>query len=158
MGSAPLDADGHINVSPKGRDCFRVFSPKQVGYLDITGSGNETSAHLLQNGRITFMFCSFEKAPRILRLYGTGRVVLPSDAEWEAVSQDFTQFTGTRQVILADIHKVQTSCGFGVPFMDYVGERNTLEKYWQREGEAGVAAQQAENLESIDCLPTHLAR
>jgi hypothetical protein len=159
VGSAPLSAEGHINVSPKGRDSFRVFSPNRVGYLDMTGSGNETSAHLRQNGRITFMFCSFEKTPRILRLYGTGRVVLPSDADWETLSPHFTHLTGTRQIIVADIHKVQTSCGFAVPFMDYVGERDTLEKWWENRGDDGVRDYQAEeNQASLDGLPTHLAR
>ena len=158
VASAPMKADGHVNLSPKGRDCFRVFGPNRVGYLDMTGSGNETSAHLLENGRITFMFCSFEAAPRILRLYGTGRVVLPSDAEWAELSPHFTQFTGTRQIMVADIHKVQTSCGYAVPFMDFVGERHTLEKYWANEGDDGICDyHDTKNQQSMDALPTHLS-
>jgi pyridoxamine 5'-phosphate oxidase-like protein len=157
VGSAPLSEEGHVNLSPKGQDAFRVLSPNKVTYLDMTGSGNETSAHIKENGRITFMFCSYEKAPRILRLYGTGRVVLSSDTEWDELSQHFTIHSGTRQFIVADIHKVQTSCGFAVPFMEYVGERNTLIKYWDKKGgESSAAAYHVEsNQHSIDGLPTH---
>ena len=159
VASAPLSAEGHINLSPKGRDCLRVYSPNQVAYLDMTGSGNETSAHLKENGRVTFMFCSFETAPMILRLYGTGRVVVPMDAEWNEMIDDFTMLTGARQIIVADIHKVQTSCGFAVPFMDYVGERDSLEKWAENKGEDGLKEYHAEkNFESLDGLPTHLCK
>jgi hypothetical protein len=157
VASAPLSAEGHVNLSPKGRDCLRVYSPNRVAYLDMTGSGNETSAHMKENGRITFMFCSFEAAPRILRLYGTGRVVLPTDAEWDTLIGDFTMLSGARQIIVADIHKAQTSCGFAVPFMDYVSERDTLEKWAENRGEDGLKAYHAEkNARSLDGLPTHL--
>lgn len=156
VGSAPLSEEGHVNLSPKGQDAFRVLSPNKVAYLDMTGSGNETSAHLKENERITFMFCSFEIAPRILRLYGKGRAVLRPDAEWDELSQHFELYSGTRQFIVADIHKVQTSCGFAVPFMDYVGERETLVKYHEKQGEEAVLAYHGErNQHSIDGLPTH---
>src|ERR1700761_8566098 len=89
VSSAPLNAEGHVNLSPKGIDSFRVLSKNRVAYMDIIGSGNETSAHLLENGRITFMFCAFEGPPNILRLYGHGRTVLPSDAEWEGFADHF---------------------------------------------------------------------
>jgi hypothetical protein len=157
VASAPLATEGHINLSPKGRDCLRVYSPNKVAYLDMTGSGNETSAHVKENGRVTFMFCSFETAPMILRLYGTGRVVVPSDVEWDAMIGDFTMLTGARQIIVADIHKIQTSCGYAVPFMDYVGERNTLEKWAETRGTDGLKTYHAEkNFRSLDGLPTHL--
>src|SRR5690242_1917606 len=115
VATAPLSGEGHINVSPKGMDTFRVLSPSRVAYLDMTGSGNETSAHLLENRRITFMFCAFSGAPRILRLYGLGRSVLQGQPEWDDLATQFELFFGFRQLIVADITRVQTSCGYGVP-------------------------------------------
>ncbi|MBL8133567.1 MAG: pyridoxamine 5'-phosphate oxidase family protein [Anaerolineae bacterium] len=157
VASAPLSADGHINLSPKGLDCLRVLSPNQVAYLDMTGSGNETSAHLEENGRITFMFCSVTGSPLILRLYGQGRTVLPGTPEWEVLSPHFTLWTGIRQIIVADIHKVQTSCGFAVPLYEFKHERATLVKSWEAKGDDGVAAYQTRNnLCSQDGLPTAL--
>src|SRR5215208_2650858 len=111
VGTAPLDEEGHINLSPKGLDCFRILSPQRVGYMDVIGSGNETAAHLLENGRITFMFCTFEGSPNILRLYGTGRAVLPDQPEYKELAPAFTLYPSTRQIIVADITRVQTSCG-----------------------------------------------
>src|SRR5258707_10549714 len=116
VASATLCADTHINLSPKGMDSFRVLSPTRVAYMDIVGSGNETSAHLLENGRITFMFCAFEGPPNILRLYGHGYTILPGDEEWQELSSHFKLVLATRQIIVADIYKVQTSCGFSVPY------------------------------------------
>src|SRR5262245_51544926 len=110
VSSAPLSPEGHVNLSPKGLDCFRVLSPNRVGYMDLVSSGNETSAHLLENGRITFMFCAFAGPPKILRLYGKGYAVLPGDPEWETLSVHFQIYPSTRQLIIADITKVQTSC------------------------------------------------
>lgn len=160
VGSAPLSAEGHVNLSPKGQDSLRVLAPDRVAYLDMTGSGNETSAHLKENGRITFMFCSFDTAPRILRLYGRGRVVLPSDPEWDELCPHFMLYPGIRQIIVADIDQVQTSCGFAVPLMDYQGERGALIRYWEQKGkdEGAVKYQQESNQHSIDGLPTHLCR
>lgn len=159
VGSAPLAGDGHINISPKGLDSFRVLSPNQVAYLDLTGSGNETSAHLLENGRITFMFCAFNGAPNILRLYGQGRVSLPDSPDWAALASQFTLIPGARQIIIADIHRVQTSCGFAIPLMDYVEDRETLVKWAETKGDAGLSAyQQEKNTRSIDALPTPLAK
>jgi hypothetical protein len=158
VATAPLSTDGHINLSPKGHDVLRILSDRQVAYLDLTGSGNETSAHLLENGRITLMFCAFEGPPNIVRLYGTGRVVLPDTPEWDVLSPQFTPLLGMRQIMVVDVERVQSSCGYAVPFFDYVGERETLQKYWDHKGEDGkVAYQQEKNRESIDCLPTHLA-
>ncbi|MBK8022182.1 MAG: pyridoxamine 5'-phosphate oxidase family protein [Chloroflexi bacterium] len=157
VASAPLSAEGHVNLSPKGLDCLRILSPNQVAYLDLTGSGNETSAHLAENGRITFMFCSFSGTPMIMRLFGEGRTVLPGTPEWETFSPHFTLWTGTRQIIVADIEKVQTSCGYAVPLYEFKHERATLVKSWEAKGDDGVAAyQQKNNLCSQDGLPTAL--
>lgn len=159
VASAPLDPHGHINLSPKGLDCFQILSSQQVAYLDLTGSGNETSAHLEENGRITFMFCAFSDAPRILRLYGQGRVVVPHMAEWSSLANHFPHYPGTRQIIVADITRVQTSCGYAVPLMDYVGQRDTLIRWAETKGEEGLADYHcAKNLASIDGLPTSLAK
>jgi hypothetical protein len=158
VATAPLSAEGHINLSPKGLDVFRVLTPNRVAYLDLTGSGNETSAHLQENGRITIMFCAFTGPANILRLYGTGRTVLPETPEWEAVFPHFTAMVGMRQIIVADIDRVQTSCGYAVPFMDFREDRETLTKYWENKGPASVPVYQAEkNMVSIDGLPTPLA-
>jgi hypothetical protein len=157
VATAPLSPDGHINLSPKGMDSFRIFGPNQVGYLDMTGSGNETSAHVAENGRITFMFCAFEGPPNIVRLYGTGRTVLPGTPEWAAHADAFPHYPGARQILLADVHRVSTACGFAVPFMDYQGERETLVTYWEKKGPDAVPAYQREkNSVSIDGLPTPL--
>lgn len=159
VGSAPLAPDGHVNLSPKGQNTFRVLAPNRVAYLDLTGSGNETSAHLLENGRITFMFCAFSGAPRILRLYGRGSVVLPADPAWAALVPHFEMLPGARQIIVADILMMQTSCGFAVPLMDVVGQRDTLIKWAETKGDDGLNAYRAEkNQQSLDCLPTPLAR
>lgn len=158
VGSAPLTADGHVNISPKGQETFRFFSPNRVGYLDLTGSGNETSAHMKENGRITFMFCAFTGAPRILRLYGKGRVVLPDDTEWTELAPHFDLLPGARQIVMAEVDIVQTSCGFAVPLLDYVTQRDTLIKWAETKGEDGLEAYwQEKNVQSLDCLPTHIA-
>ena len=158
VATAPLSADGHINLSPKGLDCFRVLAPHCVAYLDLTGSGNETSAHLLENGRITFMFCAFAGPPNILRLYGTGRTVLPGSAEWATLRPLFPEHVGARQIIVAEITRIQTSCGFGVPLYDYVGQRDTLAKWARAKGERGLAEyREQKNRYSIDGLPAPLA-
>jgi len=156
--TSPLDANGHINLSPKGFDCFRVLSPTRVGYLDIVGSGNETSAHLLENERITFMFCAFEGPPKILRLYGKGRTVLPGDDEWKELSKQFTILPATRQIIVADIFKVKSSCGFGIPLYEYIAERDHAFKWAVNKGEEGLEEYKKEkNMVSIDGLPAPIA-
>jgi hypothetical protein len=157
VATAPLSLKGHVNVSPKGLDCFRVLSPNRVAYLDLTGSGNETSAHLLENERITLMFCAFQGSPCILRLYGQGRVVLSEAAEWAELYSLFPAIAGTRQIIVADIDRVQTSCGLGVPLLQYEGQRSQLVDWAEKKGEEGVAAYwQQKNLVSLDGLPTPL--
>lgn len=155
VGSAPLDGEGHVNLSPKGYDAFRIISPTEVAYLDLTGSGNETSAHVTENGRLTIMFVAFEGPPMILRLYGTGRVVLPGSSEWDGLSQRFELFPGARQIVYSHIHAVKTSCGFSVPFYDYTGERETLHKWAAQKGEQGLKAyHQEKNVLSMDGLLT----
>jgi hypothetical protein len=139
-------------------DTFRVLSSKRVGYLDVTGSGNETAAHLLENGRLTLMLCSFDAAPLIFRIYARGRSVQPGDADWTQLRPLFgPTLPGERQLVIAEIESIQTSCGFGVPFFDYTGERSTLLDYAEKKGPAGMAAYRAEkNTRSIDGLPTGL--
>ena len=159
VASAPLSAEGHVNLSPKGMDCFRVFSTNRVAYMDIIGSGNETSAHILENGRITFMFCAYDGPPLILRLYGKGCTVIPEDAEWEELSSHFNLVMATRQIIVADIDMVQTSCGFSVPYYTYAGERDHAGKWAANKGVEGLELYKAEkNLVSIDGLPTALLK
>lgn len=149
---------GRVNLSPKGMDTFRVLSTTRVGYLDVTGSGNETAAHLLENGRVTLMMCSFTASPLIFRIYGRGRSVQPSDADWPQLRPLFgPPLPGERQLIIAEIESIQSSCGFGVPFFDYTGERSTLLDYAEKKGPDGMAAYRAENnRRSIDDLPTGL--
>lgn len=157
VATAPLSAEGRVNVSPKGLDCFRVLGDNKVAYMDLISSGNETSAHTLENGRITFMFCSFTEKPNILRLYGKGFTVLPGTEEWEAYAEHFTVYPSTRQIIVADIDLVQTSCGFGVPLYDYAGERDIHFEWAEKKGADGLIAYMKEkNLKSLDSLPTNL--
>lgn len=156
--TAPLSAEGHINLSPKGFDCFRILSSTRAGYLDITGSGNETSAQLLENGRITFMFCAFDGPPKILRLYGKGKTILPGDEEWNGLSKQFTVLPATRQIIVADIFMVKTSCGFGVPLYKHTGERDHAFKWAEKKGENGLEEYKKEkNMVSMDGLPAPIA-
>lgn len=157
VSTAPLSAEGRINLSPKGLDCFRVLSEHRVAYMDLISSGNETSAHTLENGRITFMFCSFEGKPNILRLYGKGFTVLPGTETWDNFAPYFTIYPSTRQIIVADIDLVQTSCGFGVPLYDYIGDRDIHFDWAEKKGEAGLKEYvQQKNLVSLDGLPTHV--
>lgn len=155
--SAPLQANGHVNLSPKGMDSFRILSATRVAYMDIVGSGNETSAHILENGRLTFMFCAFEGPPNILRLYGKGYTILPSHEDWEQLAGLFELQLATRQIIVADIHKVQTSCGFSVPYYEYIGERDHAQKWADHKGPDGLELyKQQKNRISLDGLPTAL--
>ncbi len=157
VSTAPLSPAGHVNLSPKGLDTLQVLSPQCVAYLDLTGSGNETAAHLMENGRITLMFCAFEGPPLILRLFGAGRPVRPSDAQWDDLLPRFPQLPGLRQFIVVDISRVQTSCGTGVPLMRFEGHRDALTRWAANKGPAGIAEyQQKRNLKSIDGLPTSI--
>src|SRR5688572_14308526 len=123
VATAPMSEKGHINLSAKGLDTFRILSPRRVAYADMTGSGNETSAHLAENGRITLMFCGFDQRPKILRIYGIGQTVLKSDARWPELMASLEARLGLRQIIVVEVKRVMTSCGFGVPQMQFVKER-----------------------------------
>jgi len=158
VATSPLSAEGRVNLSPKGLDCFRILSDHQVAYMDLISSGNETSAHTLENGRITFMFCSFDATPNILRLYGKGFTVLPGTSGWEQYAPNFTIYPSTRQIIVADIDLVQTSCGFGVPMYEYTGERDIHFEWAEKKGADGLYEYvQQNNLVSLDGLPTQLS-
>lgn len=159
VATAPLRESGHVNLSPKGLDSFRVLGPNRVAYLDLTGSGNETSAHLQENGRITLMFCAFQQAPMILRLFGRGYTVLPETEEWRSLQAEFPSIPGARQMIVAEIDRVQTSCGMGVPQYDFRGHRRELVQWAEKKGQEGLQAYwQQKNQVSIDGLPTPLSQ
>lgn len=155
VATAPLGPGGHVNVSPKGIDgTFAIVDDHTVAYLDITASGAETIAHLRENGRITVMFCSFERQPKILRLHGRGRVVSVHEEEFAAWRPRFPDTFATRAVIVVDVERVSDSCGYGLPLLDYAGERDMLIGHMERKGPDGVAAYRAEkNATSIDGLP-----
>lgn len=154
--SAPLTADGRVNLSPKGMDTFRCLSPAQVAYLDLTGSGNETAAHIKENGRLTIMMCSFAGKPTILRLYGKGRIVRSSDSDWESLHSHFEGLPGERQIVLLDIELVQTSCGFGVPLYEFKEHRDELVQWAERKGEDGLLDyRDKKNSRSLDGLPAY---
>ena len=157
VATAPTSINGRINLSPKGLDSFRVLSEKKVAYADLISSGNETSAHTLENGRITFMFCSFDKVPNILRLYGKGFTVLRNSPDWEQYAPVFTIYPSIRQIIVADIDLVQTSCGFGVPMYEYKGDRDNHFLWAEKLGESGLNEYiKNKNLKSLDGLPTNI--
>lgn len=159
VATAPLSSEGRVNVSPKGLDTLRVISASQVAYLDLTGSGNETSAHMAENGRVTFMFCAFEGPAVILRLYGRGRTALPGTPEWDLLIDRFDPMPGMRQIIVADIDRVSTSCGYAVPELTLKRERQALTKWSRRFTEEELADYRRElNSTSIDGLPAPLGQ
>jgi hypothetical protein len=155
VATAPTGADGHLNLSPKGvAGTFAVLDSQTVAYLDITGSGIETVAHLRDNGRIVLMFCAFAGPPRIVRLHGRGRVVLPGDGDWEELAARFPPQPGTRSVITVTLERVSDSCGFGVPLMTYDRERDQLADWAGRKTEEELAEYRTKkNATSIDGLP-----
>jgi hypothetical protein len=144
-------AQGFVNVSPKGMDSFRILDDATVAWLNLTGSGNETAAHVLENGRMTVMFCSFDKQPLIMRLYGQAVVVHPRDERWDDLSALFPAYTGARQVFVLDVELVLTSCGYAVPYYELKGGRPTLTKWADNRGEAGILDYWAEkNMKSLN--------
>jgi predicted pyridoxine 5'-phosphate oxidase superfamily flavin-nucleotide-binding protein len=154
VATAPLSADGLVNVSPRGHDTFSVLGPRLVAWVDYTGSGVETIAHLRENGRICVMFCSFAARPRIVRLHGRGRVALPGDAVFDDVVARHPEHPGTRAVAVVDVERISDSCGYGVPVMELVGERELLRLSGEKRGPEGLAAYRAEkNARSLDGLP-----
>ncbi|MDG1039676.1 MAG: pyridoxamine 5'-phosphate oxidase family protein [Polaribacter sp.] len=154
---ATAPSNGRINLSPKGMDTFRVINENKVLWLNVTGSGNETAAHLLENNNITIMFCSFEGAPNILRLYGKGREIKPNDKDWDHVIPLFPVTPGTRQIFEIDIDSAQTSCGMSIPFFEYKSERNELNDWAKEKGTEGIQQYwEDKNQTSIDGFPTNL--
>lgn len=155
--TATAPAEGRINLSPKGMDTFRCLDNRTVAYLDLTGSGNETSAHLLENSRMTFMFCSFSEKPLILRLYGQARVVRAADPGWSEWLTHFTPFPGQRQIVVLAIESVQTSCGFGVPMYTFEAERTIFTDASRYEPAKLAHYWREKNRISIDGKPTGFA-
>jgi Pyridoxamine 5'-phosphate oxidase len=154
---ATAAADARINLSPKGMDSFRILDDRRASYLDVGGSGNETHAHLSADGRITIMFCAFDRPALILRIYGHGRAILPQDTGWDAAVAPFALLPGTRQIFEIVVNSVQTSCGWGVPFMTLDRERQTLSKYHAADDPAERLAKMAGRVHSIDGLPVRPA-
>lgn len=147
--------DGRVNVSPKGLDSLRIIGPNRVLWLNLTGSGNETAAHLLDINRMTLMFCSFDHKPLILRIYGTATEVQPDQPEWDELAAHFPALPGSRQIFDVDVQSVQTSCGYAVPLMTFDDDRDVLNSWAIKKGADGVAAyHQEKNLISIDGYPT----
>lgn len=153
VASAPLSREGHVNLSPKGLDTFRILGETTVAYLDLTGSGIETVSHLRENARITLMFCSFQGPPKILRIYGRGRAVQPGDAEFATLLAHFHEHVGTRSVVVVEIRRIADSCGYGIPLFRYEGNRNQLAAWATNRGPDGLAKYRDErNRTSIDGL------
>jgi hypothetical protein len=154
VATAPAGADGHVNLSPKGYDTLRVLSPTRVAYLDLTGSGVETIAHLRENGRITLMACAFNGSPRISRIYGRGTVHPAGSAGFDALAPEFVPLPGRRSIVDVDVERVSTSCGYAVPMMDVVQERDRLVEWAEKKGDEGITAYwSSKNARSIDGLP-----
>lgn len=159
VATAPLDAAGHLNLSPKGLDTFRILDPSTVAYVDFNGSGVETIAHLKENGRIILMFCAFEGPPTIFRLYGNGRVVEPEEPGFPALAANFPAHDSIRSIVMVNITRVTDSCGYGVPRFKYEGERDQLAAWARKQGPDGLAAyRERKNKHSIDGLPGISAR
>jgi hypothetical protein len=153
VATAPMSAEGSVNCSPKGLDTFRVLGPRAVAYLDLTGSGIETVAHLRENGRIVLMFCAFDGAPKIVRLHGRGKVLLPADPQFTELRPRFPKMPGVRSIIHVDLTRISTSCGFGVPTFGTVEDREQLPKYNAAKGEASLSEyRRKKNSVSIDGL------
>ena len=149
---------GHVNLSPKGGDSLRVLSPTRIAWLNLTGSGNESAAHVLQNKRMTIMWSAFDGAPLILRSYGTARAIHSNDPEWEELYAMFPDNPGARQIFIQDITLVQSSCGMAVPNYEHVNDRDNLDKLAKHLGEEGIQQYWLEkNQQSIDGFDTEIA-
>jgi hypothetical protein len=154
VATAPLAEDAHVNCSPKGGDCFRVLNEREVAYLDYTGSGAETIAHLRENGRIVLMFCAFDGKPNIVRLHGHGTVIRPGDTEYAAIITSFPPNAGSRSIIHVGVSRVSTSCGYAVPQMEFREERQILDRWAENKGFEKLEEYRAmNNSASIDGLP-----
>ena len=158
VATAPLSEDGRVNVSPRGLDSLSVLDRHTVAWLDLTGSGAETIAHLRENGRICLMFCAFDSRPRIVRLHGRGRVVLPGEEIFERVESEHPGHVGARAVIVVDVERASDSCGWGVPRMDFIADRDIMRPWAEKKGPDGLDAYRAQkNARSLDGLPALLA-
>ncbi len=154
---ATAPREGRVNLSPKGLDSLRIMDSRRVVWLNLTGSGNETAAHLQESSRMTLMFVAFEGEPMILRLYGEARAVHRRDPEWGPLLSLFPPFSGARQLIDMRVDLVQTSCGFGVPLFEYKGERETLLAWTRKKGEEGIEEYwRQKNRISLDGIPTRI--
>lgn len=154
---ASATADSRINLSPKGMDSLKVISENRVAWLNVTGSGNETAAHVQQSPRMTIMFTAFEGSPMILRLYGNARVIHKNDSQWDELYSLFDPIPGARQIFDLDVDLVQTSCGMAVPFFDYVEDRELLREWATKKGDDAVKQYWADkNQLSIDGIETHI--
>jgi hypothetical protein len=155
VATAPLSSAGHVNLSPKGLDSFRVLGPREVAYLDLTGSGAETMAHLRENGRITVMFCAFEGPPRILRLFGRGETHALGSEAYRTLQKHFPELPGARAIVRIEVEQVRASCGWGVPLFAPVGDRSLLPEWSEKKGDEGLEAYRREkNRLSLDGLPS----
>jgi hypothetical protein len=154
VATAPSGPGGHVNLSPKGLDTLRVIGPRALAYLDYTGSGAETIAHLRENGRITIMLCAFEGAPRIVRFHGRGVALEPGDAGFDELLARFEPGPGVRSIVRAEAERISDSCGFGVPLLRFEDDRTQLGAWAERKGVEGLARYRREkNAASIDGLP-----
>lgn len=154
VATAPLSASGHVNCSPKGGETFRVLGEREIAYLDLTGSGVETIAHLQENERIVVMFCAFAGGPKIVRLHGRGEVLYPNHPQFALVALQFPSMPGVRAIIRVEVSRISDSCGYAVPFYDFVENRTTLDDWVEKKGEGGLAAYREEkNAQSIDGIP-----
>lgn len=149
------DTDGKINISPKGADTIRVLGKNRIVWLNLTGSGNETAAHILAVNRITIMFCSFDKSPMILRLYGKGEIIQPDSSRWNELITLFPEKTGARQIFEISVDCIRSSCGFQIPFYEFKGERDLLDKWAEKKGRTGIKQYWQEmNKFSLDGKPS----
>jgi len=154
VATAPLASNGHVNCSPKGLDSLRILGPSSVAYMDLTGSGIETVAHLRENGRIVVMFCAFQGLPRIVRLHGSGTVLTPEHAAFDDLRRSFPDCPGVRSLIQIQVTRISDACGYGVPRFELVEDRDQLSRTLAAKGEAGLAAyRRTKNAASIDGLP-----
>lgn len=154
VATAPLDPSGHVNLSPKGLDTFRILGSRSVAYLDVFGSGVETIAHLRENGRIVLMFCSFHGTPKVLRLHGQGRAIEPHEPGFAELQAHFPVYEGTRAIIEVEVTRIGDSCGYGVPLLKFEAQRAALPAWCRKRGTEGLNIyRQEKNRRSIDGLP-----
>lgn len=154
VATSPLARGGLVNCSPKGMDSFRILGPRHVAYLDLTGSGVETIAHLRENGRIVLMFCAVSGLPKIVRLHGTGEVLTSESPGWDQLRERFTEHLGVRAIISVSLARISDSCGFAVPQFEYVAERDTLTRSHEVKGAVGLQKYRNEkNARSLDGMP-----